>query len=404
MNSKRRGVPSSDPERVARRDFVAEMQALAAAGGTEVAPPVLSAEELMEKTKKVENDFSAALNMAEESINRKVEEVEEEVEIENVMDHGSRGFVPERWIRTLNNVKHPEARLIVFHGIGQSHQYFTKWGEHFEGSHIALHAVCLPGRAHRTKDPTCGVVDAAQSIVRCIETFVEKEIWGNVALYLFGHCLGGIIAFEVAKILNESYDEKDHHNSNILCQHLVISSAKAPQTLTESNKDKYSKKWWMQSDSDLMDRAASLGGVPVVLRDKHRRDLFRMFVPCIRADFNAYEKYIYVPMERKNPDDEGSIDCPITCFGTEDDKALSTKEEMKEWSHATDYGSNAGEKNHSYHFLMGGHTWMNIVSKERVIKIFLEQLCSGFEPHLEMPEEDEEEYEREYNTFYGKFN
>jgi len=300
-------------------------------------------------------------------------------------------------------VKHPEARLIAFHGIGQSHQYFTSWGEHFEKSHIALHAICLPGRANRMKDPACGVVDAAHAIVRCINFFVEKEIWKNVQLSLFGHCLGGIIAFEVAKILNEAYDPKDHHNLNILCQHLIISSAMAPQTLSDYNKDRYSKKWWVQSDTDLMDRAAGLGGVPVVLRDKHRRDLFRVFIPYIRSDHNAYEKYIYVPMERKNPDDEGSVDCPITCFGTEDDKAV-LKDDMKEWGHATDYGSNTGENNDNYFFLMGGHSWMNIASKESIIKDYLQQVCDGFEPSFDMPEEDEEEYEREYNNFYGKFN
>ena len=88
-------MPSSDPERVARRDFVAEMQKLAAEGGTVAPPPVASAEELMQKSKKVENDFSAALGMAEDSMTRKVEEVVEEVEEESPMDYGPFGFVRE---------------------------------------------------------------------------------------------------------------------------------------------------------------------------------------------------------------------------------------------------------------------------------------------------------------------
>ena len=101
-------MPSTDPLHTARRDFIKEMQDLAAAGGTVAPPPVMTAEEVMAQGQKVENDFSAALAMADESIaklNAEVEELEEEEEEEEdlgAVDLLEKNFAPERWIIDLN--------------------------------------------------------------------------------------------------------------------------------------------------------------------------------------------------------------------------------------------------------------------------------------------------------------
>ena len=403
MNSRRRGAPSSELLKVERRAFISDMQALAAAGGTVNPPPVMTAEELMEKDKPVENDFSAALGMASDSlaaVNAEDEEEEEEEEEEIDLDEHEKNFVAERWVVNLNEVRRPAARLLIFHGIGQSHMFYRKWNEYFTLSDISLHCVCLPGRAFRIMEGQVGVVDAAKYVVRAIDEFFEQEKWKrDTKLFLFGHCLGALVAFEVAKHYNVNFDEANHES--VLIHHLCVSACKAPTVLLEQNKDKYSKKWWLQSDSDIMNRAAALGGVPVVLRDKNRRDLLRSFVPCMRSDFQAMEKYIYEPMERKSPDERGSIDCRVTSFCCGDDKA-QFPEDVAAWEDITNHGTVPGQVNNHYSMTMGGHSWMLIPAKEEALKLYLELMCLAPEPHeFDEPVENEEELERIVETFYG---
>ena len=68
MNSRRRGVPSSEPVRKERRDFIEHMQEYARQGGLDKPPEVVSVDDLLQEGKPVENDFSAALAMAEASL------------------------------------------------------------------------------------------------------------------------------------------------------------------------------------------------------------------------------------------------------------------------------------------------------------------------------------------------
>jgi surfactin synthase thioesterase subunit len=255
-------------------------------------------------------------------------------------------------------------------------------------------------------------VEAARYVARTIDEFFEQKTWSkSPPISFFGHCLGAIVAFEVAKHYTELFDEAKPLE-NVVIHHLVVSSCKGPTALDEYNKDRYSKKWWMQSDADLMDRAAMLGGVPVILRDKNRRDLLRSFVPCIRADYKALEKYAYEPMERKSVEDRGSVDCPVTSICCKDDKAQQF-EDVGRWEEVTDWGSNPGQVNEHYTMVMGGHSWPLLKAKEDALKEFLERLCVLYthEGHMEAatmeemgfeePQEDEEELERTVETFYG---
>jgi surfactin synthase thioesterase subunit len=430
MNSRRRGVPSSEPARVERRDFVHYMQEYARNGGLEREIEVVTVESLMEATAPIDEatDFSKALAMAENSLTEKEPEPEPEPEPEEE-EYDPGVFVPSRWILDLNTVLYPISRLIIFPGIGQNHLFFRKWGEILQENNIALHSLCLPGRCHRINEKYCLVSDAAEYIVKIIEIYHENYInsetdgngnsngngnendikWKKVPTYFYGHCLGALIAFEVAKIFTQQIYTKEHSNNDYTISHLIVSSCKAPDIITKINKDKYGKKWNIQSDSDLMNRCGELGGIPLLLRNKDRRDLLRLMMTTVRKDYYSLEKYIYIPLERKNPHDRGSLDCPITTFGARDDKE-AREEEQSPWEEATEYGANPGQYNHNYFFLVGGHTWLNIPTKEKIIQNYILYVCLGVEPselpnYCQMPswedEEGDEEYVREVQIFYG---
>jgi len=120
INSRRRGVPSSETHRIERRTFIEDMQAMAAAGKLDRPLETVSAEELLKATKVVKKatDFSAALAMAEASLEEPVEEDEEEGAEEEVRVYQAGAFAPERWMLDLNSCLYPAARLIAFHGLG----------------------------------------------------------------------------------------------------------------------------------------------------------------------------------------------------------------------------------------------------------------------------------------------
>jgi len=184
------------------------MQAMATAGKLDRPLETVSAEDMLKATKVAEKatDFSAALAMAEASLEEPEEEEEEEEEAMRVYKAGS--FAPERWMLDLNSCLYPTARLIAFHGIGQSHMFFRSWAAEFKAANISLHAVCLPGRCHRVNEECCGVLDAAKCITRVIELYhanghEEEHVgvaWKQVPTFFYGHCVGALVAFEVAKV------------------------------------------------------------------------------------------------------------------------------------------------------------------------------------------------------------
>ena len=259
--------------------------------------------------------------------------------------------------------------------------------------------------------------DVVEYVLKVIELYHEnylledssKKSWAKVPTYCYGHCLGAILAFEVAKALTMQVIDRDHPNEDFLIKHLVVSSSRAPHVQSVGNKDRYAKKWAMQTDTDLMNRTAQLGGVPAILRNKHRRDMLRMFIPSFRNDYAMYEKYDYIPLERKSVDDRGSIDCPLTVFGCRDDKHCPDLEEVAAWELVTDYGNKAEQNSHAYFFLVGGHSWMNIAYKEKVLVDYLLSMCVGteteyLEPHMPSWEDEDgdEDYVREVESFYGE--
>lgn len=232
-----------------RRGFVEEMQKMATEGKLDRPLETVSAAELLKATKVVEKatDFSAALAMAEASL-EEPEEEEEVVEEMRVYKAGT--FVPERWMLDLNVCMYPAARLICFHGIGQSHMFFRSWAAEFKAANVALHAVCLPGRCHRVCEDFCGVLDAAKYIAQVIELYHENgkeegELvgggakWAQVPTFFYGHCMGALVAFEVAKTFNMQFLDKGHSNyQTFRLEHLIVSSARPPQLLSDGNKDR----------------------------------------------------------------------------------------------------------------------------------------------------------------------
>ena len=115
--------------------------------------------------------------------------------------------------------------------------------------------------------------------------------------------LGAIVAFEVIKHYTELFDEAQPLE-NVIVQR-GVSACKAT-ALDEYNRDRYSK-WWVQSDADLMDRAAA-GGVQVICRT--RTEGPPSAVRAVHPRRLQGHEVPVRPSERKSVEDRGSVDCP----------------------------------------------------------------------------------------------
>jgi len=122
---------------------------------------------------------------------------------------------------------------------------------------------------------------------------------------LFGHSLGAVIAFELARSLAAGYT----------C--LFVAGARAPQL----RRDHVSPP---PSDEELLGELRRLDGIPAELLEN--RGLMRLALPALRADTALYRNYDY----RGGP----PLRCPIRAYGGVDDERI-TSWHLEPWAEQT---------------------------------------------------------------------
>lgn len=184
----------------------------------------------------------------------------------------------------------PKKRLFCFPYAGGSAAMYASWQSEL-GSEIEVCAVQLPGRANRFSETPC---NAMQELTEILGRIVTQN--NELPFSLFGHSLGALVAFEVARYCQSQ--------KQILPEHLFVSGCGAPK-LRRSTRLLHTL-----SDSQLLLELTQYGGTPpeILLN----RELMQLLLPTIRADFSVAETYRY----RSDP----RLEIPISVFaGTVDD-------------------------------------------------------------------------------------
>jgi medium-chain acyl-[acyl-carrier-protein] hydrolase len=122
----------------------------------------------------------------------------------------------------------------------------------------------------------------------------------------FGHSLGAIIGFELARYLRR------HHK--LEPRYLFVSAAPAPH-LREQEKPIHAL-----PEPEFISELAKLNGTPREVLESE--ELMQLVLPTLRADFALSEKYTY----RNGP----PLDCPIAAFGGGRD-ANVTRAHLEAW-------------------------------------------------------------------------
>lgn len=209
-------------------------------------------------------------------------------------------------------------RLFCFPFAGGSASSFFEWRRRCTAWDVC--AIEYPGRGARWNEQRPTTVEA---LADDITTELDSDLTGPYAF--LGHSLGGIVAFEVARLLVA--------RGGVLPVRLCLSAIRAPQLPPR-------EKIHRLPDEKFLTALMRYGGMPKeVLEDK---ELLPIVLPVVRDDFALYEEYFY---RAGDP-----LPIPISVFGGLNDQAVPFGDLLAWRQHTT--------KSFQCHFYRGDHFFL----------------------------------------------
>lgn len=217
----------------------------------------------------------------------------------------------------------PLAKVLLFclpyAGAGAS-RYF-RWTSYAPSS-LDICPILLPGRESRIwEDPYTDLSALVRDLGGTLAASIDRPF------AFFGHSMGALIAFELARHL------RDHFGFEPL--HLFASAARAPH-LPDNDSSLHGL-----PDAELIARLEFLNHIPREILQ--HGDFLQVVLPTVRADFQLCETNVY----RNEP----PFAFPITVFGGSED-ARVTGPDLEAWSRHT-----TGE--FARHIFPGGHLFLH---------------------------------------------
>ena len=195
-------------------------------------------------------------------------------------------------------------RLFCFPYAGGGAAIYRLWPQSLP-SEVEACMAQLPGRGTRLREEPFTNLDAlVAAIAEAIAPLLDKPF------ALFGHSMGAMISFELARRLREQGQPQPSH--------LFISGRRAPQL---PNDDPIS---YNLPDAELGQELLRLIGTPKEVLE--HPELMELMLPLLRADFSVVETYDYRPGV--------PLDCPLTVFGGLRDAEVS-REQLEAWREQT---------------------------------------------------------------------
>lgn len=229
------------------------------------------------------------------------------------------------WIEFRPERRHARVRVLCIPYAGGSTQVFHPLARTLPET-IEVGAVQLPGRWNRRLEPLLTKVsDAARTLAS------ELIRLPHMPYALFGYSVGGLIAFETARIL--SLDTKQPQPLA-----LILAAIQAPM-------DRQKRPHLHNlSDNEFIKKHIERypGGIPAAILNEP--DFLKMMLPVLKADTKMFETYEYVPGQ--------ALRCPIYTIAGEQD-LLCPPSSMDGWKNETT-GSHHGETVAGNHFFING--------------------------------------------------
>jgi medium-chain acyl-[acyl-carrier-protein] hydrolase len=234
-----------------------------------------------------------------------------------------------------------QIRLFCFPNAGGGVALLHSWLNGLPAA-IQLCPIHLPGRdKRRAETPFVRMNSLVRSVCDALEPFL------GLPFALFGHSLGALTAFEVARELRR--------RSLASPARLFASAHRAPQiprTLAPIHH--------LPEPAFIEGLIQRYDAIPaVVLTDKQLMD---MFLPALRADLEILETYVYQP--------DPPLTCPISAFGGVLDSTVA-KGQLEAWQQQTD-------SSFRLQMFPGKHFFLKEARPE-VLQVICSDLSLGFE-------------------------
>jgi medium-chain acyl-[acyl-carrier-protein] hydrolase len=189
------------------------------------------------------------------------------------------------WVHCFNPQEDAAVRLFCLPFSGGGAQSFSGWVGRLPLG-IDLCAIQLPGRETRMREVPFADVHTLIDVMA-----PALQPWLNKPMVLFGHSMGALIAYELARRLQQDYALSPR------C--LIVSGRVAPHcSLPQPPMNKLPQ-------SEFIGRLRQLNGTPDELLNN--TELMDLITPTLRADFSLHEEYSHRVGTR--------LQCDILAFG-----------------------------------------------------------------------------------------
>src|SRR5579875_15058 len=221
----------------------------------------------------------------------------------------------------LKHRKRGAVRLLCFPHAGGTPFAYYSWPDYLPET-VEVWVAQLAARAARVNEPPHRTVDAI--VADCLSGLPDIV---STQFALFGHSLGAIVSFELARALAATGRQ---------ARALFVSASTPPHRKSSASLQVKSI-----SDDELLERLRKLHGTPLQALDEP--ELMRMVLPGVRADFEAADAY--------TPPSGDPLKTNIVAIGGADDPSVSP-EVLGEWKAYT-------QASFSLNVLPGDHFYIN---------------------------------------------
>jgi surfactin synthase thioesterase subunit len=182
--------------------------------------------------------------------------------------------------------------LFCFAHAGGGPSFFRPWRAPL-APEIAVRRVLLPGREWRLEEPPARhITELLGPLCAALTPCLDQPY------ALFGHSMGAVVAFEVARWFSRS------SGAGPRC--LIVSGRRAPGLACDRRLSEL-------PDDEFVAEVGRLNGIPPeVLAEP---GLLDVVLPALRADFELAETYQPLP--------GGRLDCPVVAYLSTDDPEVS---------------------------------------------------------------------------------
>jgi len=217
-------------------------------------------------------------------------------------------------------------RLFLFPYAGGGPASFGKWPAGLPDT-IETWIVHYPGRGSRYNEtPLNRIASLSQKLSQAIGPLLDRPFT------FFGHSMGALIAFELAKLLQRQSLPQPRILFISACG---APSDPAPLPLLHT-----------LPDPQFIQALKKLNGIPSEVMNVP--ELIELLLPALRADIEAVESYVYTS--------DMPLTSPIFAFGGLDDPRVS-RERLEGWASHTGSGFKS-------RYFPGGHFFINVFQKE----------------------------------------